>query len=224
MATARTYGEHCAVARALDVVGERWALLVVRELLLGPKRFTDVRSGLPGAKPSVVSHRLKELEEAGVVRRRRLAPPAGAWVYELTDDGRDLEPIVMALGDWGARRPTRPGAVHGADSVVLALRSRFDPGATGLDGSYELRLGDDRYRVEVSGDGISARRGEPETADVTIETDAETLGAVLLGERRLEDALNDIGIDGDRALAKRFLALYTRPGSVSEPPRERRIR
>jgi DNA-binding HxlR family transcriptional regulator len=207
MATARTYGEHCAVARALDVVGERWALLVVRELLLGPKRFTDLSAGLPNAKPSVISHRLRELEEAGVVRRRKLAPPAGAWVYELTEDGQDLEPIVIALGNWGARVPTRPDAVHGSDSLVLALKSRFDPdAAAGLDGRYELRLADDRYRIEVSQGGMTARRGELETPDAVIETDPETLGAVLLGERRFDEG--GVTIAGDRDLATRFLALY----------------
>jgi DNA-binding HxlR family transcriptional regulator len=208
MATARTYGEHCAVARALDVVGERWALLVVRELLLGPKRFTALRAGLPNAKPSVISHRLRELEEAGVVRRRKLAPPAGAWVYELTDDGQDLEPIVTAIGNWGARVPTRPGAVHGSDSLVLALKSRFDPeAAAGLDGRYELRLADDRYRIEVSEGGMTARRGELEAPDAVIETDPETLGAMLLGERRLDEP-GGVTIAGDRDLATRFLALY----------------
>jgi DNA-binding HxlR family transcriptional regulator len=205
MATARTYGEHCAVARALDVIGERWALLVVRELLLGPKRFTDLQAGLPNAKPSVVSHRLRELEEAGVVRRRKLGPPSGAWVYELTDDGRDLEPIVIALGHWGSRVPTKPGAVHGSDSIVIALASRFDPeAAAGLSGTIELRLGDDRYRIAVSEGEISARRGEPDAGDAVIETDTETLGDALLG-----GALGDVRIEGDRDLAERFLALYT---------------
>jgi len=204
MATARTYGEHCAVARALDVVGERWALLVVRELLLGPKRFTDLQAGLPNAKPSVVSHRLRELEEAGVVRRRKLGPPAGARVYELTDDGQDLEPIIDALGHWGSRRPTKPGAVHGSDSVVIALKARFDPqAAAGLDGTIELRLSDDRYRIVVSDGGIAARRGEPEAADAVIETETDALGAMLLGE-----ALGDVTIEGDRELAERFLGLY----------------
>jgi DNA-binding HxlR family transcriptional regulator len=205
MATARTYGEHCAVARALDVIGERWALLVVRELLLGPKRFTDLQAGLPNAKPSVVSHRLRELEEAGVVRRRKLGPPSGAMVYELTDDGRDLEPIVIALGHWGSRVPTKPGAVHGSDSVVIALESRFDPeAAAGLSGTIELRLGDDRYRIALSEGEIAARRGEPDAGDAVIETDTETLGDALLG-----GALGDVRIEGDRDLAERFLALYT---------------
>jgi len=211
MATARTYGEHCAVARALDVVGERWALLVVRELLLGPKRFTDLRAGLPNAKPSVLSQRLRELEAAGVVRRRTLAPPSGARVYELTDDGEDLEPIVIALGHWGSRLPTRPGAVHGSDSLVLALKSRFDPDAArGVDGRFELRLATDRYRIEVSDGQLSARRGELEAPDAVIETDPDTLGAVLLDGRQLDGALDSgaIALAGDRKRAERFLALY----------------
>src|SRR3954452_14710840 len=94
----RSYGEACRFAHALDVVGERWALLVVRELLLGPKRFTDLRRGLPNASTSILTERLRELEQGGVVRRRKLPPPAGASVYELTDWGRELEPIVTQLG------------------------------------------------------------------------------------------------------------------------------
>src|SRR3954454_700014 len=100
MATKRTYGDRCGVARALDVVGERWALLVVRELLLGPKRFTDLRAGLPHVSPDVLAQRLRELEEAGIVGRRTLSPPAGSRVYELTERGQGLEPAVLALGRW----------------------------------------------------------------------------------------------------------------------------
>src|SRR5215208_1584660 len=98
MATKRTYGDRCGVARALDVVGERWALLVVRDLLLGPKRFTDLRAGLPHVSPDVLSQRLRELEEAGIVRRAKLPPPTSARVYELTERGRGLQPIVIELG------------------------------------------------------------------------------------------------------------------------------
>src|SRR5688572_21078405 len=99
----RSYEDGCAAAHALDIVGERWALLVVRELLLGPKRFTDLRTGLPGISPNVLASRLGELERTAVVRRRRLMPPAGSWVYELTPWGRELEPIILGLGHWGAR-------------------------------------------------------------------------------------------------------------------------
>src|SRR5918997_5673996 len=106
MATMRTYCDGCAAAHALDLVGERWALLVVRELLLGPKRFTDLRAGLPSASPNVLAQRLRELEEAGVVRRRKLPPPAASRVYELTDWGMELEPVIIGLGRWGARSPS----------------------------------------------------------------------------------------------------------------------
>src|SRR5215207_2311211 len=139
MATKRTYGDRCGVARALDVVGERWALLVVRDLLLGPKRFTDLRAGLPHVSPDVLSQRLRELEQAGIVRRGKLPPPAASRVYELTDRGRALEPALLALGRWGARVPMpAPDAPLGADSTVLALKTLFDPAAaTGLDATYE---------------------------------------------------------------------------------------
>src|SRR5262249_43050428 len=108
MPTSRSYGDACAIARALDVVGERWALLVVRELLLAPQRSSDLRRALPKASSNLVTDRLRELEEHGVIRRRKLAPPAGSWVYELTGWGRELETIVLALGGWGVRVPMPP--------------------------------------------------------------------------------------------------------------------
>src|ERR671924_1172651 len=148
MATTRTYGDGCAIARALDVIGERWALLVVRELVLGPKRYTDLRRGLPNASPNVLSERLRELERAGIVRRRKLPPPAGSRVYELTAWGRELEETVTSLARWAARSPfgLPIDAPIGADSMILALRSRFDSGAApGLRACYELRLGEDRF-------------------------------------------------------------------------------
>src|SRR3954470_22598440 len=108
MATKRTYGDRCGIARALDLVGERWALLVVRELLLGPKRFTDLRTGLPHLSPNVLAQRLRELEEAGIVKREKLRPPAASQVYELTPWGHKLEDVVLALGRWGSSTPIPP--------------------------------------------------------------------------------------------------------------------
>src|SRR5436190_22448972 len=107
--TKRTYGDRCGVARALDVVGERWALLVVRELLLGPKRFTDLRAGLPHVGPDVLAQRLRELEAARILERRTLAPPAASRVYELTERGRALEAVVLELGRWGSVAPFPDG-------------------------------------------------------------------------------------------------------------------
>ena len=216
MATTRTYGDGCATARALDLVGERWALLVVRELLLGPKRYTDLRRGLPNSSPNVLSQRLRELESGGVIRRRQLPPPAGSRVYELTDWGRELDEIVLSLGGWAARSPTPlPDApIVSMDSVILALRGRFDPSAAhGLRASYELRLGEDRFRIEVADDKIQAARGDADQADATIDTDADTLAAVLWGGQRLADAqrAGELTIEGDKAAAKRFVRLFPVP-------------
>jgi DNA-binding HxlR family transcriptional regulator/putative sterol carrier protein len=199
------------VSRALDLVGERWALLVVRELLLGPKRFTDLRAGLPNAKPSVLAQRLRELEQGGIVRRRKLGPPAGTRVYELTDAGRELEPIVMALGRWGRRLPIQPDAARGVDSEVLALKWRFDPEAAGdLNAGYELRVADDRFRIEVADGRIETRRGDAQAPDAIIEAGPETLEAVIVEGRDFADAVRsgDMRIEGDEGLASRFLGLY----------------
>jgi DNA-binding HxlR family transcriptional regulator/putative sterol carrier protein len=215
MATMRTYGDGCAIARGLDLVGERWALLVVRELILGPKRYTDLRRGLPNASPNVLSERLRELEEAGIVRRRKLPPPAGARVYELTEWGRDLEGIVISLGHWAARSPSRPSdAPIGVDSIVLALRSRFDAGAAhGLRAGYELRLGEDRFRIEVADDEIAVARGGADHADATIDTDPGTLDTVLWGGRPLADAQRSgkLTIEGNEAAVERFIRLFPTP-------------
>ncbi len=211
IATLRTYGDGCAVARALDLVGERWALLIVRELLLGPKRFTDLRAGIPNAKPSVLSQRLRELEEGGVVRHRKLGPPVGTWVYELTDAGQELEPILTALGRWGSRLPPQPGTALGPDSLVLALKWRVEPDAArDLSGNYELRLAEDRFRVEVADGRLRARRGDAEAPDAIIETDPETLEAVISGGREPAEAMRarDMSIEGDQELATRLLNLY----------------
>jgi DNA-binding HxlR family transcriptional regulator len=217
MATTRTYGDGCAIARALDLVGERWALLLVRELLLGPKRYTDLRRGLPNASPNVISERLRELERAGIVRRRTLPPPAGSRIYELTDWGLELEETVMSLGRWAARSPTplADAPVASADSIVLALRARFEPRtANGLRATYELRLGDDRFRIGVADGEITVARGDADQPAATIESDPDTLDSVLWGTRSLADAQHSgsITIEGDEALVERFVRLFPTPG------------
>jgi DNA-binding HxlR family transcriptional regulator/putative sterol carrier protein len=215
MATTRTYDDGCAAAHALDLVGERWALLVVRELLLGPKRFTDLRSGLPHASPNVLAQRLRDLEAAGVVRRGKLPPPAASKIYELTEWGRDLEPVIIALGRWGVRSPTKPpDAELGVDSLILSFRTMFDPDrAEGLDASYELRLGEDRFRAEVAVGRLEIERGNAEQPDATVEADAGTLAAVVYNDLELDDTLSsgDLRIKGDRAAVERFLALFPLP-------------
>src|ERR687894_966064 len=164
----RTYDDGCAAAHALDLVGERWALLVVRELLLGPKRFTDLKAGLPGASPNVISQRLRDLEGVGIVRRRKLPPPAASRVYELTPWGEAPEPVIVRLGRWGARSPSKPrDAALGVDSLVLSFRTMFDArAAEGLRASYELRLGEDRFRALVDDGRFEISRRAAERPDV----------------------------------------------------------
>jgi DNA-binding HxlR family transcriptional regulator len=220
MATTRTYGDRCGIARALDAVGERWALLLVRELLLGPKRFTDLRGGLPNASPNVISERLRELDRAGIVGRRKLGPPSRAQVYELTERGRELEPVVLALGRWGSAAPVPDDAEMSVDSHVIALKTVFEPGSPGaVDATYELRLEEDRFRVEVAGGRLEIVRGEAERPEATIATDRETLRALLWRGRDLDAAVRagEATVGGERAAAARFLALFPAPAPAEGP-------
>jgi DNA-binding HxlR family transcriptional regulator len=215
MATRRTYDDACAAAHALDLVGERWALLVVRELLLGPKRFTDLRKGLPGVSTNVLAERLGELERSGVLRRRKLPPPAASRVYELTEWGEDLEPVIVSLGRWGARSPWRPrNAGMSVDSLILSFRTMFDPrAAEELEASYELVLGEESFRAVVSDGRFEIDRGEAEEPDATIETDVGTLAALVYEGRPFAGALRsgDIKVEGERAAVERFLTLFVLP-------------
>lgn len=219
MVTMRSYDDGCAAAHALDLVGERWALLVVRELLLGPKRFTDLRRGMPNASPNVLSQRLRELERVGVVRRRKLPPPAASRVYELTEWGRELEPVITELGRWGARSPFRPrDAGMSTDAFVLALRTMFDPRvADGLSASYELGLDEENFHAVVDNGRFEISRGHAEEPDARIEADASTLAAMVFEGRPLEQALRsgEVRIEGDRSAVERFLTLFPLPDPVA---------
>jgi DNA-binding HxlR family transcriptional regulator len=200
----RAYDDPCGIARALDVLGERWALLVVRELVLGPKRYTDLRAGLPGISTDVLAQRLRELEVAGVLHRTMLPPPASARVYELTDRGR-----------WGSREPL-PATDRdlGVDSFALALRTVFDPeAATDLDATIGLRLGADRLVARVRGGVLDLRRGEADEPDAVLETEVAGLREVLWHKRPLRDAVaaGDVGVSGDRTVVRRFLKLFPAP-------------
>jgi DNA-binding HxlR family transcriptional regulator len=215
----RTYGDGCAIAHGLDLVGDRWALLVVRELLLGPKRFTDLKDGLPNASPNVISERLRELERDGVVKRVKLPPPANARVYELTEWGRELEQTVLALGRWAVRSPSLPAGVPvGLDSVVLAFKTLFDAGAAnGLLASYELRVDEHLFVIEVSNGHFDVARGSPDQPNATIETDLGTLSAVIWGGRSLDDAqgAGQMRIEGDEAAVERLVGLFPLPEAAA---------
>jgi DNA-binding HxlR family transcriptional regulator len=220
MPGARTYGEACAAAHALDLIGERWALLVVRELLLGPKRFTDLRAGIVHASPNVLAQRLRELEEAGVVRRRTLPPPAASKVYELTEWGRELEPVITGLGRWGARSPWHKRDIGmSVDSHILAMRTMFDASlAAGLNARIALRIGDEEFRAEVADGRLHADRGADPRPDATIAVadPGVLLGLIFEGESLADtEKAGAVTVEGDRAAAERFLGLFTLPEPVA---------
>src|SRR5512139_2586408 len=195
----RSYGDPCGIARALDLVGERWALLVVRELMFGPKRFTDLKSGLAGASPNVLSQRLRELEAGGVVRRHTV----GAPTYELTDWGRDLHTALLALGRWGARSPNRPAGALSVDALMVALEATFQAKeAANLRATYELRLGEESFSVVIHDGAIAIVRGSPRNPGTVIETDPATLRAIVFGDRKLAGA--PVELRGDKQLGRRF--------------------
>ncbi|HEY2672778.1 MAG TPA: helix-turn-helix domain-containing protein [Rugosimonospora sp.] len=208
MPTSRTYADACGIARALDVVGERWALLVVRELLLGPQRFTDLRRALPGASSNLLADRLRELDGRGVIRRRRLAPPAASWVYELTDWGRELEPIVLALGGWALRVPLPPGPVTlSATSVLLYLRGAGHPDARAPESAYRIELDDSVWTVRTAAGRVHVEPGEPTGAVAGLRTAPATLNALLDDPSALDAAMSDgtAAADGDLPALRRLL-------------------
>jgi DNA-binding HxlR family transcriptional regulator/putative sterol carrier protein len=214
----RTYGDRCGVARALDAVGERWALLVVRELLLGPKRFTDLHRGLGAVSQNVLSQRLRELERAGVVRRRRLGPPAGSSVYELTEEGAELETVLLALGRWGRHRPVTTEAPLSVDALMLALKTTFDPDVAGeLETSVDLRLDDDRFELDVADGVFAVARRSPEHAAATVETDLQTIRDLAFGDTRVDDAVASgaLRLDGDGAALQRLFDAFSTPAGAA---------
>jgi DNA-binding HxlR family transcriptional regulator len=215
MAGARHYDDPCGVARALDLVGERWTLLVVRELLFGPKRFSDLVRGLPGMSQNVLSQRLRELGGAGIVERRRLGPPVSGQVYELTERGAALRPVVIELARWGSRVPTTSRADLSPDALALALLTTFDA-ESAEDVRITLRLGDDAFAATVSGGRLEIVRGTAERPDAEVVTDAAGLRAVVFGGRTLTEAVaaGDAEVAGDEEKASRFLRRFPRPAPV----------
>jgi DNA-binding HxlR family transcriptional regulator/putative sterol carrier protein len=217
MSDRRSYGDPCGVARGLDVVGDRWALLVVRDLLLGPKRFNDLLGGLPGVSPNVLSQRLRDLSEHGVVQRRDLGAPARVRLYELTDWGRQLEPILLQLGGWGTRARHTPEGKLGIDSLLLSIKAGFDPArADELRGTYELRIGADTYLVDVDG-GVQIARATARQPAATLTADIDTLRDVCEGRITIAAATGSgaLRLDGDEQSIERLTALLLAPFSLS---------
>lgn len=224
MAGPRSYRDLCGIARALDVVGERWALLVVRELLLGPKRFADLQRGLTGISPNVLAQRLSELEASGVVERVVLGPPASTRAYGLTDRGRALEPVLVSLGRWGS--PMEPASdsadLLSPDALAVALKTTFDADAArGIDGlTFDLRLGVDRFTAHVDGGRIIVDRAESQTPAATITCDVRTLQGLVFAGDDLDAAVYDgrASVEGDVTALKTFLTCFPADASTLTSP------
>jgi DNA-binding HxlR family transcriptional regulator len=211
----RDYGQYCGLVHAVELVGERWALLIIRDLLVGPKRFSELRRGLPRIPTNVLSERLKELEAATVVRRRVLPRPPGSVVYELTAYGADLEEVVLKLGLWGARTlgNPRPTDILTIDSLMLALRATFRPSAARhASVKYELRLGEIVINVRIDRGQLSVGRGALPEADLVVEC-GPVIRALMARELSVSDAIENglVRVTGDPALFDRFVDMFHIP-------------
>ncbi len=216
----RTYGQYCALARAFDVLGERWTPLLLRELAIGPRRYADLLEGLPGVSPSLLTQRLRELESDGVVRRSYLPPPAARGVYELTDDGVELARAMVPLARWGARRLStrREGEVFSLSWMLLYLRATIDTAAAaGVHDLYEFRVDAEVFHVIVDDGRVDARTGAPPRApDLVVRTDLETFAAIGGGSVAVADAADRVQVEGDAEVARRCLRLLA-PAALAAP-------
>ena len=212
MPTSRSYRDSCAIARALDVVGERWALLVVRELLLAPQRFSQLRRALPHISSNLLADRLRELEDNGVIHRP--APTQGPRAYELTERGRKLEPVLLALSDWGmdAPQPSPPSALS-ATSVLIFLQRAARPDPTAAPTNCRLELDDRVWTVRMAAGRVEVQPGEPATAAASLRTEPKTLSALLTDPATLTTACADgsAAVVGDPSAIHRLLHAVTDP-------------
>jgi DNA-binding HxlR family transcriptional regulator/putative sterol carrier protein len=212
--------QFCPAARALDVIGERWSLLVIRELLLGPKRYSDLQSRLPGIGPNVLSTRLRALERAHVVRKRRLPPPAASTVYELTELGLELQPVLEDLFSWGRRLIDGPsdGETVKASYWIPAIRAAASANSLprGLAEEYELRIGDEVVSVAVRDGRVDVRDGECASAAVVVRMDTRTFIELGRGSTSAVDALKlgRLTLEGDEDAAARCAALFGQIAAV----------
>jgi len=207
----RSYNQYCGLAYALDVVGERWTLLIVRELFAGPRRFKDLVEGLPDVSTNLLAERLKSLEQQGIIRRRVLPPPAGSAVYELTALGQTLEKAVLELGKWGSQfvPPSMEGVnVLHLGSYALTLKTFFRPEqAQGINETYELHVDNEILQVQIEEGELHVKQGEAEKPDAIFHTDMQSYLGLLTGQIKPSDAVSKalIRIEGDTSALGRFL-------------------
>jgi DNA-binding HxlR family transcriptional regulator len=211
----RRYDDACGTAHALEVFGDRWALLIIRELMLGPRRFSQLRADLPGISASILAQRLSDLERRKVLIKTRLPPPAATPVYGLTEWGYEAEPITSAMGRWAARSPSHdPSRRISGVSLLLSFRTMLDVGRCGgLDACLGFRFGEDVYGARLTSNGLSIVQGDPPRPSVRFAATTAALGAAVYGHAPLArlEAEGVLEISGDHALAERFVTLFPLP-------------
>ena len=209
----RSYGQYCALARAFDVVGERWTPLLLRELAMGPRRYADLQEGLAGVGTSLLSERLKELEAEGIVVKRFLSPPAARWVYDLTDDGRELAAAMVPLARWGVKRlgTLQKGETFSLSWMLLFLREAADTeAAAGVHDVYEFHTMGQSFHVTVDDGIVDARPGPaPRPPDLTVTAEPEVLAAMAAGELLATEAMaaGKVTVEGDEGARIRSLQI-----------------
>lgn len=216
--TKRRYDDACGTAHALELVGERWALLVLRELMLGPKRFSDLRTSLPGISANILTQRLEGLEAARLLVRRKLPPPASAWVYELTEWGYEAEPIFQTMGRWAARSPHHdPTLPLSAVSLMLSFRTMIDrKRAKELKARIGFAIGEERFLARLEDGRIEIARGEVDGAELVFVGPATSIAAAVYAGQPLDtlEAAGALEIRGNRKLAERFTTLFPLPPKI----------
>lgn len=214
-ASGRRYHDACGAAHGLDLVGERWALLVMRELMFGPRRFGDLKSDLCGLSANVLTQRLEGLEEAGIVRKRKLPPPASVQVYELTDWGYEAQPVFEVLGRWAARSPQHdPSLPISAVSVMMSLRTMFNADkAGGLTTRIGFVFGDRSFVAMIANDDLTSERTEIADCDVVFTSEPGAVVEYVYAKPPLSqmEAEGRLAVTGDRALAERFQTFFDLP-------------
>ncbi|KQT34831.1 transcriptional regulator [Sphingomonas sp. Leaf412] len=212
----RWYDDACGTALAMELMGERWSMLIVRELMFGPRRFGEVRAGLPGISANVLTQRLEGLIESGIATKRHLPSPANVQVYDLTDWGRDAGPLIRQLGHWAARSPRHDRmAFMSPASAMMSLEALVDRDrAVAQDMTIAFRFPADAFVARVDADGLSIRRGEDAGADATFTGDTLALRMTIYGKVPF-DAAEGMAVDGDRTLARRFVDLFRLPEKIA---------
>ncbi|MEP6966734.1 MAG: helix-turn-helix domain-containing protein [Pseudomonadota bacterium] len=213
-AAMRWYDDACGTALAMELVGERWSLLIVRELMFGPRRFGELRASLNGISANVLTQRLEGLEDAGILFRRKLPPPANVQVYELTPWGYESETAIQELGRWAVRSPEHdPTLPLSAASLMMSARTMY---AGGMDATVGFRMGVETFVATLTPHAIGIRRGDPIGADVTFEADQHAIAAVIYGGRPLAETEADgsIRLIGDHAVAEDYITRFPLPAKL----------